>query len=112
MAHIRQSRPDYGLDFQVIRGTTRAEDDQGTPTQSHISPSILVYEDKTFQVVHYPLGSGWAEPGRDTDRYSSQFKNKNFAEMCSGSEAGSYLRLIDFFINQLFFFITFRPIVE
>jgi len=28
------------------RGTTRAEDAQGTPTQSHISPSILVYEDK------------------------------------------------------------------
>jgi len=28
------------------RGTTKAEDAQGTPTQSHISPSILVYEDK------------------------------------------------------------------
>jgi len=27
------------------RGTARAEDAQGTPTQSHISPSILVYED-------------------------------------------------------------------
>ena len=27
------------------RGTTRAEDAQGTPTQSHISPNILVYED-------------------------------------------------------------------
>jgi len=27
------------------RGTTRAEDAQGTPTQSHISPSILVNED-------------------------------------------------------------------
>ena len=26
------------------RGTTRAEDAQGGPTQSHISPSILVYE--------------------------------------------------------------------
>ena len=26
-------------------GTARAEDAQGTPTQSHISPSILVYED-------------------------------------------------------------------
>ena len=26
------------------RGTTRAEDAQGTPTQSHISLSILVYE--------------------------------------------------------------------
>jgi len=27
------------------RGTTRAEDAQGTPAQSHISPSMLVYED-------------------------------------------------------------------
>ena len=27
------------------RGTTRAEDAQGTPTQSHVSPSILVYEE-------------------------------------------------------------------
>ena len=27
------------------RGTARAEDAQGTPTQSHISPSILGYED-------------------------------------------------------------------
>jgi len=26
--------------------TTRAEDAQGTPNQSHISPSILLYEDK------------------------------------------------------------------
>ena len=29
------------------RGTTRAEDAQGTPTQSHKSPSILFFEDKT-----------------------------------------------------------------
>jgi len=29
---------------QAGRGTTRAEDAQGTPTQSHISPSIVVYE--------------------------------------------------------------------
>jgi len=28
------------------RGTARAEDDQGKPTLSHISPSILVYEEK------------------------------------------------------------------
>ena len=34
-------------DFSFItgRGTARAEDAQGTPTQSHILPSILVYED-------------------------------------------------------------------
>jgi len=31
-----------------------------------------------------------------TDRYSSQFENNYFTEMCSGSEAGSYVRLIDF----------------
>jgi len=29
-------------------------------------------------------------------RYSSQFKNNYLTEMCSDSEAGSYLRLIDF----------------
>jgi len=34
-------------------------------------------------------------------RYSSQFKNNYFTEMCSGSEEGSYLRLIDFCITQL-----------
>jgi len=49
---------DEGLGFLILgfrvpcvefkfygRGTARAEDAQGTPTQSHISPSILVYED-------------------------------------------------------------------
>ena len=38
-----------GIDARVVdsgRGTTRAEDAQGTPTQIQISPSILVYEDK------------------------------------------------------------------
>ena len=32
------------------RGTTKAEGAQGTPTQSNLSPSILVYEDKTRQL--------------------------------------------------------------
>jgi len=31
------------------RGTARAEDAQRTPTQSHVSPSILVYEEKTLR---------------------------------------------------------------
>jgi len=35
------------------RGAARAEDAQGTPDQSHISPSILVYEDKQHQ--HFTL---------------------------------------------------------
>jgi len=33
------------------RSTTRAEDAQGTPTQSHISPSILVYEENLDGLV-------------------------------------------------------------
>ena len=31
--------------LRVGRVTTRAEDAQGTPTQSHISPRLLAYED-------------------------------------------------------------------
>ena len=45
------------------RGTTRAEDAQETPTQSHISPSILAYEDKSATVKGQPnfrvQGSGF-----------------------------------------------------
>ena len=70
MARIRQSRPDSGLGFQVKvldrlrvgltrrgtthsreisgRGAARAEDSQGAPAQSHVSPSIQAYEDETF----------------------------------------------------------------
>ena len=33
--------------------------------------------------------------------FGSQFKNNHFTEMYSGSEAGSYLRLIDSCITQL-----------
>jgi len=40
MAHVRHPRPDAGLGLQVKVldgwGTARAEDAQGTPTQSHI----------------------------------------------------------------------------
>jgi len=65
-AHTGSSGPDYGLGFlvkvlkplkvvpsslgdglRVGRGAARADDAQGTPTQSHISPSILEYEEKS-----------------------------------------------------------------
>ena len=42
------------------RGAARAEDAQGTPTQSHISPSILVYED--YHEEHAGAGVGWDQP--------------------------------------------------
>ena len=35
----------------------RADDAQGTPTQSHISPSILVYEDYTHAGRAFPARS-------------------------------------------------------
>ena len=67
MAHIRQSRPDSGLDFQG---------------------KFL----ETLQDVASWLGIGTSV---------LQFENNHFTEMCSGSEADSYLRLIDFCITQL-----------
>jgi len=48
-----------------------------------------------------PVDFAQVIPHLPADRYSSQFKNNYFAEMCSGSEEGSYLRLIDFCITQL-----------
>jgi len=45
--------------------------------------------------------SGWAAATEScTDRYSSQFENNYFTEMCSGSEAGSYVRLADFLYHS------------
>ena len=40
------------LPLPNVEGTTRAEDAQGTPTQSHISTSILEHENKTKQIPY------------------------------------------------------------
>ena len=42
------------------RGTTGAEHAQGTPTQSHISPSLLVYEDDLRRALRGSEGGGSA----------------------------------------------------
>ena len=42
-----------------------------------------------------------AEIENCTERYSSEFNNNCFTEMRSGSEEGSYSRLIDCYITQL-----------
>ena len=34
------------ISYKIWEGTTRVEDVGRTPTQNHISPSLLVYEDK------------------------------------------------------------------
>ena len=81
MAHIRQSSPDSGLGFQADRlgdsrltrrgtthsrdisgrGAAKAENAQGTPTQSNIPPSVLVYEENILNhiwIIPSSLGSG------------------------------------------------------
>ena len=52
---IQHERP---FEIDSGSGATRAEDAQGTPTQSHVSPSILVYEDSLENLpVVVPFGS-------------------------------------------------------
>ena len=46
------------------RGTTRAEDAEGTPNQSHISPSVLVYKEKPVWGVGSGSGVGAARAPR------------------------------------------------
>ena len=63
-----------GVEREVVdsglEGTTRVEDAQGTPTQRHVSPSILVYEEK-----HNAFPWGWN--ARKTDRFSAKVKHQN-----------------------------------
>ena len=53
------------------RGTARAEDAQGTPTQSHISPSILVYEEYTPFPKHLYTSSPQPSPAAPAQTSSS-----------------------------------------
>jgi len=56
------------------------------PYTPHSQPGALNPEAQTLKLgdLHQPVVR------------SSQFENNFFTDMCSGSEAGSYLRLIDF----------------
>ena len=46
--HVPSGNTQGWLVQRSRRGAARAEDAQGSPTQSHISPSILVYVEKTL----------------------------------------------------------------
>jgi len=56
------------------RGVAKAEDAQGTPTQSHTSPSILVYEDKLEKGIRF--------------RFHATLCVARFMGMLSGSRSG------------------------
>ena len=46
-------------------------------------------------MIEVPLYCRW-DPTEGTYPGKSRFENNYFTEICSGSEAGSYLRLMDF----------------
>ena len=54
--HVIESGLVGSTDFHYLsgRGAARAEDAQGTPIQSHIPSSILVYEDEMFSLNPKP----------------------------------------------------------
>ena len=63
---LLKSRLERGKEDSRLRagwhweGTTTADDAQGTSTQSHISPSILVYEEErgcVLEICYEPFGS-------------------------------------------------------
>ena len=58
-----------------------------------------IFFEADFCKVIFSHSSAWYV-SLGTDRYSSQFKDNCFTEMWSGSEVGSYVRLIDFCITQ------------
>ena len=61
------------------RGAARAEDAQGTPTQSHVSPSILVYEDYILSKCKYIVAKWIAPPAVALDKVTDmRFRDKRF----------------------------------
>ena len=47
-------------------------------------------------LAHGFVGGSSELPDHLHQRFGVQFENNSFTEMCSGSEVGSYLRLMDF----------------
>ena len=107
--HEIHSRPDSGLGFQVkILKTfqvfpswlesrmelSREQGVEGPPWRLH--SSVLEHP---FYMLGCQICSGIRCSNlisADVGSNVSQFENNYFTEMCSGSEAGSYLRLVDF----------------
>ena len=73
--------------------------EHNTPVKTRFWPWLEPFSDESHQtILNIPSSRG---SGTHMTFSCSQFKNNYVAEMCSGSEAGSYLRRIDFCITQL-----------
>jgi len=64
LLEIRRPEVDSHACWLIGRGITRAEDDQGTPTQVYTSPRIQVYEEQVRQLLLWKrsFNSAEAEP--------------------------------------------------
>jgi len=65
------------------RGTARSEDAQGTPTQSHISPNVLVYEDERSP----PQGKELAKYDRSTFHGGTDVGYTDYAAVTAGGNS-------------------------
>ena len=85
------------------RGAARAEDAQGTPTQSHISPTILVYKDNWRLGPFETRKVHIINPDLSQKSHVASFPVENSVTRGSGTEESlpSLVRLIDFCITQL-----------
>ena len=72
-----------------------------TPVQRGNTPSIHTSHITRYGMNKHRVPSKLILSDSTPTAHSSQFENNYFTEMCSGSEAGSYLRLIDFCITPL-----------
>ena len=91
VAHRRQSRPDSSLGFQA----KVLEAFQVVPLRSEAVRGTQMY------VLNKATLSGAVAVWNSGRHSTLSLKNNHFTEMCSGSDAGSYLRLIDSCITQL-----------
>ena len=75
---------------------TGLEWDQPSTVKARLWPSLKVRVLKTFELLLFR-----SEAVGQDGNILREFKNNYLTEMCSGSEAGSYLRLIDVCIAKL-----------
>ena len=95
LAHTRQSRPHSGIDKTVTARLWHVQDSHGQimARTRQSRPDSSKY--KTAR-GSFSGGKGDARESVAGGKCRSRFENKFFTEMCSGSEAGSHFRLVDF----------------
>ena len=83
----------------VVAGTTCIQPFRVQGSGFRVQGSGFSVQGSGFRVQGLGLSVEWHRGAEHLD--AEHVQNNYFTEMCSGSEAGSYLRRIDFCITQL-----------